>query len=64
MPLLSLSSNFGRTADFGSANPGSSPGGDAKSGWANALPAFTVDALRGGREAHHLWAISMSLRAI
>ena len=30
--LLSLSSNFGRTADFGSANPGSSPGRDAKSG--------------------------------
>ena len=39
-------------------------GGDAKGGYANTLPASTVDAPRGGREAHHLWVISMSLLAI
>lgn len=62
--LLSLSSNSGRTADFGSVNLGSSPGRDAKGGCANTPPASTVDAPRGGREAHYLWVISMSLRAI
>ena len=55
---------MGKTTDFGSVNLGSSPSGDAKGGCANALPASTIDAPRGGREAHHLWVISMSLRAI
>ena len=55
---------IGRTVDFGSTNPGSSPGRGAKGGCANAPPASTVDVLRGGREAHCPWVISMRLRAI
>lgn len=39
-------------------------GGDVKGGCANTLPASTVDTPRVGREAHHLWVIFMSLRAI
>lgn len=45
---------IGKTADFGSANTGSSPGRGAKGGCANVLPASTIDAPRSGREAHHL----------
>ena len=55
---------IGRTTDFGSVNLGSSPSGDAKVECANTPLASTVDILRGGREAHYLWVISMSLRAI
>lgn len=54
---------MGKTTDFGSVNLGSSPSGGAKGGCANALPASTVDAPRGGREAHFLWVIFIGLLA-